>query len=494
MSQAQDRIRALYRAGRFAEAVDYIRALCQDREAKRGAEWLPIANAATNLQDFTIARLATLRWRIEQPDAFEPLLHAAHACVAARDEKYALNSADLLVTRFPGRPESWYTSGMIRAEFGDFEQAIHQLKRAHEMNPGLTPAWDAIARLKPLAAGDPDIDFLAGLPERSAALAPLSQAAAHYAAATAFDAIGDVDRAFKHYVDGAAIRRAGLNHQMTSVLGLMRNAVESFEADLFNRFRDAGAKSSGAIFVFGPPRSGAGLVEQILASHPRVYGAGESGVARMTTWPLFDLRPLFVNDIVKLAEQGRRPWLGLGENFESFSNELYRDRLYTVHRGPDLIALVGAIRLMLPNAKMIFVDRDPAEAAWSAFRINYQGSNPWTFDFDENAEWRAVYETTRSAWRERIGGDTLDVSYEALVADPAREIRRIVKYAGLTPDPACERFFETRRQAPVESVRRLRMPIDTASVSATRRYGARLDPLRAALEKRGLASAAQRLH
>jgi tetratricopeptide (TPR) repeat protein len=492
MSEAQDKIRALYGDGRFAETVDYVRSLCKDTEAKRGKHWLPIANAATNLRDFTTARLAMLRWRIEEPDAFEPLLHAAHACVAARDEKYAINSADLLVTRFPDRPESWFTAGVIRAEFGAFDQAIYELKRAHSMNEGLTPAWDAIARLKPLAAGDPDVDFIAGLPERTTALPPLSQAAAHYAAATAFDALGDVDRAFRHYVDGAAIRKAGLKHHMDRVLGLMRNAMESFEPSLFERFRGEGAASTGAIFVFGAPRSGAALVEQILASHPRVYGAGESGVTRMSTWPLFDLRPLFVNDVVKLAEQGRRPWLGLGENFEVFSGELYRDRLFTVHRGPDLIAFAGAIRLMLPYAKMIFVDRDPAEAAWSAFRVNYQGQNPWTFDFEESAEWRATYESTRSAWRERIGGDTLDVSYEALVVDPAREIRRIVKYAGLTPDPACERFIETRRQAPVESIRRLRSPIDMNSITATARYGARLDPLRAALDRRGLA--ATRLH
>ncbi|MDZ7628460.1 MAG: sulfotransferase [Parvularculaceae bacterium] len=494
MSEAPDRIRALYLDGRYAEAVDYIRSLCKDPDARRGAEWLPIANAATNLQDYTTARLAMLRWRMEEPEAFEPLLNAAHACVAARDEKFAINSADLLVRRFPDRPESWFTAGMIRAEYGDVEQAIYELKRAYAISPALTPSWDAIARLKPLVAGDPDIDFITGLPERSAALEPMTQASAHYAAATVFDALGDIDRAFRHYTDGAALRRAGLKHDMDRVLGLMRNAVESFAPDLFDRFRGEGASTSGSIFIFGAPRSGAGLVEQILASHPRVYGAGESGLVRMTTWPLFDLRPLFVNDIVRLAEQGRRPWQGLGENFTVFSNELFRDRLFTIHRGAGLIAFAGAIRLMLPFAKMIFVDRDPVEAAWSAFRVNYQGVNPFTFDFEESAAWRAEYEATRSAWRERIGGDTLDVSYEALVADPAREIRRIVKYAGLTPDPACERFFETRRQTSVESVRRLRSPIDTSSVAASRRYGAKLDPLRAALEKHGLAAAAPRLH
>jgi hypothetical protein len=492
MATVQDEIRALYLDGRYAQAVDYIRALCKDPDAKRGEEWRAIGAAAANLSDLTSARAAALRWRLEDPEGFEPLLVAAQACSRARDKTFTENFIDVLVRKFPQQPAAWFTAGIIRAEFGDFDQAIYELKRAFALDAGLTPAWDAVARLKPLIAGDPDVDFIAGLPDRAAALPPLGRAAAHYAAATVFDALGDVDRAFDHYVQGAALRRAGLKHDMGRVLGLMRNAMESFDPDLFDRFRGAGAPATGAVFLIAPPRSGAALVEQILASHPRAYGAGEAGVVRMTTWPLGDLRPLFVQDVAKMAD--RRPWLGLGENFGVFSKELYGDNLYTVYRGVDHIAFAGAIRLMLPYAKLIFIDRDPLDAAWSAFTVNYFGFNPWSFDFEEIAEWRHAYEMTRAAWRERIGGETLDVSYEALVSDPARETKRILKFVGLAPDPACDSFYETRRAAPVESVRRIRSPIDTASLVCAHAYGPRLDPLRSALERRGLASASGAVH
>jgi tetratricopeptide (TPR) repeat protein len=493
MSDAPDRIRALYQKGRYAEAVDFTRALCRDADARLGEEWGAITNAAMNLSDLTTARLAALRWRMEDPDGFEPLVLAAGVCAAARDEEFAKNSIDLLVRRFADRSEAWFAAGVIRAQFGAFEQAIYELKRAFALNPSLTPAWDAIARLKPLDAGDADFDFIAGLPERSAALGSSARAAAHYAAATAFDAVDDKRRAYANFVEGAALRRSELSHDMKLVLGLMRNAVDAFQPEFFDQFRGEGAQSSGAIFVFGPTRSGTALVEQILASHPRVCGAGESGVVRMTTWPLSDLRPLFVNDVVRLAEEGRKPWLGLGRNFETFSRELHRDRLYTVYRGPSILPFAGAIRLMLPYAKLIFVDRDPVEAAWSTFRVNYQ-AHPWSFDFEEIADWFATYRTTREVWRERIGGETLDVSHEALVADPQRETKRLLKFIGLSPDPACDRFYETERLAPVENVRRLRSPIDKASIAPARAYGAMLDPLRRALERRGVFSAGGALH
>lgn len=280
---------------------------------------------------------------------------------------------------------------------------------------------------------------------------------------------------------------------MNLVLGLMRNAVNAFEPDLFDRFRGEGAQSSGAIFIFGPTRSGAALVEQILASHPRVCGAGESGVVRLATWPLSDLRPLFVGDVVRMADEGRKPWLGLGRNFETFSKELHRDRLYTVYRGPNILPFAGAIRLMLPNAKFIFVDRDPVEAAWSTFRVNYQ-AHPWSFDFNEIAEWFAAYKATRETWRERIGSESLDVSYESLVADPQRETKRLLKFIGLSPDPMCDRFYETARLSPVESVRRLRSPIDASSLAPSRAFGAALDPLRQALELRGVSGAGRVVH
>jgi hypothetical protein len=488
MTEAADRIRALYRDGRFAEAVDYVRSLVKDVDTKRGGQWIEIANAASNLSDVWTTRLASLRWRIEEPDRFEPLLFAAGACLAARDEENARNSADLLVSRFPDRPQSWFAAGMVRAELGDFDQAIHELKRAHAMDSGMTAAWAAIVRLKPIVAGDPDVDFAIGLANAAAGLDPVAAAHAHYAAADALHALGDAPRAFAHYAQGAALRRSGFSHDMNRILGQSRNAVDAFEPHLFDRFRGQGAPSSGAIFLIGPTRSGTALVEQILASHPRVHGAGESPVVRMTTWPLSDLRPLYVNDVVRLADEGLRPWLGLGENFETFSQELYGDHLYTVYRGPDLAAFAGALRLMLPYAKLIFVERDPVEAAWSTYRMNYQ-ARPWSFDFDEIAEWFAAYQGLREAWRERIGGETLGVSYEALVADPQREIRRILKFIGLSPDPACDRFFETRRLAPIESVRRIRSPIDGASIAPSRAYGAAVDPLRRALERRGVIGA-----
>lgn len=488
MTDAPERIRALYRDGRFAETVDLVRSFCKDTETRRGAEWLEIANAASTLGDVWTARLAALRWRIEAPEAYEPLLFAAGACLSARDEEHARNAADLLVTRFADRPQSWLAAGLIRSELGAFDQAIYELKRAFSLDPSMLEAWGAIAQVKTFGAGDPDIDLMAGLPEKSVGLPNAVRATANYAAAAAYEAAGDPARAFPHYKEGAALRRADLAHDMTRILGLMRNATDAFEPELFERFRGEGAQSSGAIFVIGPPRSGTALVEQIIASHPRVYGAGEAHVARMTTWPLADLRPLFVNDVVKLANAGRRPWLGLGENFQTFSKELYGEHLYTVYRGPDLAPFAGVLRLMLPFAKFIFVDREPIEAAWSAFRVNYR-AHPWSFDFDEIAEWFATYYSTREAWRERIGGETLDVSYEALVADPQRETRRILKFIGLSPDPACDRFFESQRLAPIESVRRIRSPIDTASLAPSRAFGAALDPLRRALERRGVAAA-----
>lgn len=115
MSDAPDRIRALYQAGRFAEAVDYTRSLCRDVDARRGEEWSAVVNAAMNLSDFTTARLAALRWRMEDPDGFQPLVLAAGVCAAARDEEFAKNSIELLVRRFAGRPEAWFAAGVIRA-------------------------------------------------------------------------------------------------------------------------------------------------------------------------------------------------------------------------------------------------------------------------------------------------------------------------------------------------------------------------------------------
>jgi tetratricopeptide (TPR) repeat protein len=234
---------------------------------------------------------------------------------------------------------------------------------------------------------------------------------------------------------------------------------------------------SGVIFIVSLPRSGSTLVEQILASHPEVEGAGE----------LADLPQV-------LAEESRRrglafpQWVGamqapdwerLGRRYlERTAHWTRRRRMFT-DKLPNNWYYIGAIRAMLPAARIIVCRRDPLETCLSCYR-QHLDNNEYTRTFADVAGfWRDFDRSIRHALpmhTEALHENAL----ETLVADPEAQIRRLLDFCGLPFDPACLDFHRTERDVRSPSAMQVRQPLrhDTARAP---RYGALLDPLRAAL-------------
>ena len=97
----------------------------------------------------------------------------------------------------------------------------------------------------------------------------------HYALAKALEESGDFGRAFAHLRKGNDLKRARIHYDEVAALGFFERISAVFDTGLFNRFRGAGDSSAVPVFVLGMPRSGSTLIEQILASHPQIHGAGE---------------------------------------------------------------------------------------------------------------------------------------------------------------------------------------------------------------------------
>ena len=243
----------------------------------------------------------------------------------------------------------------------------------------------------------------------------------------------------------------------------------------------AGSRESpGAevVFIVSLPRSGSTLIEQILASHTSVEGAGE----------LPDL-PLV------LAEESRRrqqpfpswvaamtpdDWQRLGTRYLQRTAHWRRHRPIFTDKLPNNWIYIGAIRAMLPAARIVGCRRDPLETCFSCYR-QLLDNNEYTRTFaDLAAFWR---EFDRSLRRGRLlhPAHVHEHVYEDLLANPELEIRRLLDFCGLPFEPACLEFHKTRRDVRSPSAMQVREPLrrDTARAA---RYGALLNPLRSALE------------
>jgi tetratricopeptide (TPR) repeat protein len=234
----------------------------------------------------------------------------------------------------------------------------------------------------------------------------------------------------------------------------------------------------GIIFIVGLPRSGSTLIEQILASHSQVEGAGE----------LLDLPQV-------LAEESRRrnrpfpQWVGemqpadwqrLGEKYLERTARWRRHRSWFTDKFPSNWMHMGAIRAMLPGARIVVCRRDPLETCFSCYRQYLAGNEYTRTPEDLVAFWRD-FDRTAGHWAQLDPAYVYQHVYEALVTDPEPAIRKLLAFCGLPFEEACLHFHETTREVRSPSATQVRRPLGTDTARAER-YGALLDPFRALLD------------
>jgi hypothetical protein len=224
------------------------------------------------------------------------------------------------------------------------------------------------------------------------------------------------------------------------------------------------------IFVVGMPRSGTSLTEQILASHPEVYGAGElsfwkSASARVGTTSI---------------ESGATPELSesLAADYGRLLATLAGGRGTVVDKMPGNFAHLGMIHAALPHARIIHMQRNPIDTCLSLYFQNFHVAHSYANDLDDLAHYYDQYLSLMSHWQRVLPEDSiLEVPYEALVAEPEAWSRRMVEFVGLPWDDSCLEFHATHRSVRTFSRWQVRQKISARSVERWRRYAAHVGPL-----------------
>ncbi len=245
------------------------------------------------------------------------------------------------------------------------------------------------------------------------------------------------------------------------------------------RHANSGAPSERPIFVVGMPRSGTTLVEQILASHPQVWGGDELGVMGSLAANL--PAPGYPGVMTNIDPAAL---LDLGRNYLTQTEALAQGRARLVDKMPANFALAGLIALALPNARIISCRRDPVDTCLSCYSMEFSNANVrFSYDMTELGRYWRAYDKLVAHWRKILPPDRfLDVQYEDVVADIEPQARRLVAFAGLDWDDACLAFHKAERAVHTASVNQVRKPIYTSSVRRWAPFAAQLRPLLRALE------------
>jgi hypothetical protein len=306
------------------------------------------------------------------------------------------------------------------------------------------------------------------------------QAALHFGLGKAYSDLGRHAIAFEHLLQGNAIKHRLDEYDERAHLDMMRHIEKVFTAELLRRQPGLGDPSPLPVLIVSLPRSGSTLIEQILASHPRVHGAGELRVLARAAKSFRGRRveecfPEIANHLS--AEQLRQFGARYADHLRSLAPAAER----VTDKMPSNYLYAGLIHMALPNARIIHARRDPLDTCVSCFTHHF-GVKSFSSDLGTLGRYYRSYDALMAHWRAVLPpGVMLEVQYEELVADFENSARRIVEFCGLDWDPRCLAFYETKRPVRTASVLQVREPIFTRSIGRWRDYEPWLGPLVAEL-------------
>lgn len=382
----------------------------------------------------------------------------------------------------PGSALAYAGLGSALFSLGRFDEARAACEKAVTLAPELPAVHHALSEVKRYVSGDPQIAWMEKLADRAAEMEDGEQADLFFALGKAHADCGEHARAFASFARGNVAKRRLTAYDEAAHLGEMRATAALFSAALIAARRGGGDPSDRPIFIIGMPRSGTSLVEQILASHPHVFGTGErlefgrEVVGTYKPGPLpFDAVSISATDFTRL-----------GRNYlNAMAGKVPRDALRFTDKMPANFRFAGLIHLTLPNARIIHVQRNPLDTCVSCFTKLFTGSLDFTYDLAELGRYYAAYERLMDHWRSVLPPAVmLDVRYEELVEDFEAQARRIVGHCGLPWNDRCLEFHTTDRAVMTASAAQVRQPLFKTSVGRWRAYEPWLEPLRRALEER----------
>jgi tetratricopeptide (TPR) repeat protein len=309
-----------------------------------------------------------------------------------------------------------------------------------------------------------------------------SQRTLHFTLGDLLDDLGHYDQAFDHFAAGNALRPTEYDPDAYAAKTDRIIAFFSTErlATLPRAVEQSDLPSDLPVFIVGTPRSGTSLVEQILSCHPQVQAAGELRdifrLARDLGLNFEDTEP----DVSDSMLDGDRI-AAAGERYLQSLRARAGGATRVTDKMPYNFEHLGLISMMIAGARVIHCRRDPLDSCLSCYFQNFGRGNFFTFDLRHMGLYYRQHERLMAHWRDVLNLALLDVSYEAHVEDPEGTCREILAFLDLDWDPACLRFYESKRYVKTSSREQVSKPIYRSSAGRWRNYEKHLGPLKEAL-------------
>lgn len=380
-------------------------------------------------------------------------------------------SCQAALDRMPDYVEALAFMGELHADRGRFVEAERFFRRVIELNPDVASAYASIATHRKMTPEDQSwLEGVTRLLERSLPLN--SQISLEYALGKYHDDLNQYAEAFTHYRQANELtKRFGLTYDREKLDARIDWIIQHFDRR-DDRATPATARASSLpVLIIGMPRSGTSLAEQILASHPAVFGAGE-----LQFW---NKGYAAYRRALELGDDRSRAETLIGQDYLAELGALAPGALRVIDKMPANFFYAGLIRRALPGVRIIHMTRHPIDTCLSIYFQNFFGMGAYANDLDDLAHYYRGYQRLMAHWHDTLSeGTLLEVPYEGLTADTEHWTRKMLAFIDLPWDPRCLAFDQTERVVITASKWQVRQKAHTRSVARWTRYQAFVRPLR----------------
>lgn len=412
------------------------------------------------------------------PQAREARYNLGKALRDMRAFPDALQEFERAIEADPSNHRACYELALCLEELGRFGEAEKRYLQALQIK---SDHARSIANLLALRTFVPDDGFVARATELAAdaRVRDEERAKLHQGIGKYYDGRRDYERAFSDFAASNAVQRKWTTSFDTArAAAQVRALTEPFDAAHFAAVRAFGHVSRRPIFIVGMPRSGTTLVEQILASHPQVYGGGE----------LTEI-PKIARELINAREPAAIEAAAL-RYLEHLAQNAPPDAVRVTDKLPINYRHLGVIATLFPQACIVHCRRDPRDVALSCFIEMFNIRDQDFTDLEGIAHAIVQQEQLMSHWRRVLPTAIHEVSYEKLIASQEDATRALLEYCGLPWDDRCLVYFKTERNVDTPSRWQVRQAIYRSSVGRWRNYASQLQPALAILQSAGMTEAA----
>ncbi len=385
----------------------------------------------------------------------------------------------------PHHAEAWYSLGSVCRAMGDIKGAEAAFKKAIDLSP--TPPVAAYFNLAYLRRWTPEDNHIPVL-EAMACRTSLEACRVAYTLFKEYDDLGRTEEAWDCLQVGSELARKIEPWSAAEEAETVAAWKAHFPPARFGRPDDRPRRGPKRIFIVGLPRSGTTLVERILAAHSQVQALGELKTFGVVTHRLTRVETdrRLAPDVVAAA--ARLDPLAIADAYARETAFLQDGHAYVIDKLPSNHEYAGLIRLAFPDAIIVALDRNPMDALFGSYKLLFTGAYGWSYTQDDLAEHYRHFRDLMGYWKSVLGDGLIQVSLEALIADPETEIRRLIAACGLPFEDACLSPHEAKGAVSTASAVQVRKPINAEGVGAWKRYETRLSPLRNRLRDLGFAA------